>query len=498
MAPCGAIFIAQYKAANSFRSGYALTMSESNSTLITRDRLTYLFLGLVAWLPLPLGSKHPWAISIAETWCFLLAIFALLHFFRTPEPLPRSFRTAKIAFMLLSLNLCWLLIQCLPLPISLLELVSPHTAQLYLATGAGISSASISVDTYATWQDFVEAAYLMTFFALALYLFDSRDKIRWLVYTVLLSALFQAIYGGLMILTGAEYSFFISKAAIHSHVGSATGTFSNRDHLAGYLEMALALGIGYMLSMLSNSLPSQNWRIRILQWSELLLGAKARLRLILILLCLGLVLTHSRGGNLGFFTSLAVAGGFFLLLARRKPRSTVIFLSSLIILDIILIGSWVGVSKVMTRLEQTSMQTESRDEAVFSTLPMLQDYWLTGSGAGTYFEMFPAYKEPGLPDYWSHAHNDYLEILTDQGLIGFSLLAGTVVFALFTILQALRKRRSQLMLGMSFASLMGIVAILIHSTVDFNLQILANSSLFMLLLALAMICRRLQGHGSAA
>jgi len=269
----------------------------------------------------------------------------------------------------------------------LLDLLSPQAALLYLATNPNLSSATISLDTHATWLDFIEAAYLFTFFCLALLLIDSKRKIRWLIYIVLISALVQTIYGALMILTGAEYSFFISKAALHSHIGSATGTFTNRDHLAGYLEMALALGVGYMLSMLaSRTSARKSWRKRIRGWSELLLGPKARLRLLLILLCLGLVLTHSRGGNLGFFASLAIAGGLFLLFARKKPRATVIFLSSLIILDIILIGSWVGVSKVMTRLENTSMQTESRDEAYLATLPMIEDYFITGTGAGTYLK----------------------------------------------------------------------------------------------------------------
>jgi len=326
----------------------------------------------------------------------------------------------------------------------------------------------------------------------SLYLFDSKKKLTWLVYTVLISALFQVVYGAMMILTGAEYSFFISKAALHSHIGSATGTFTSRDHLAGYLEMSLSLGIGYMLTLLrSEAAGFRYWNQRIRSWVDLLLGPKARLRLILILLCLGLVLTHSRGGNLGFFSSLAAAGLLFLLLARKKPRSTILFLTSLIILDFIIIGSWVGVSKVMHRLEATSTQTELRDNTDAATLPMVQDYLLTGTGAGTYFEVFPAYKTPILSQYWNHAHNDYLEFLSEQGAIGFSLLAGVVICSLMTALSTLRHRRNQFIAGMSFASLMASIALLIHSSVDFNLQIGANSMLFVILLAIPFICRRL-------
>ena len=465
----------------------------SNATVLPMQEKNffYAYLGLLIWLPIPLGSKHPWAVSIAEVWCFSLAVFALIHLCRHGAVLPQAFRTARPALVLLALNLSWLVFQCLPLPISLLALLSPHAAALYQLNDVSIAMASISLDSHATWLDVIEASYLIVFFCLTLYFIDSKQKIRILVYVIVISALVQALYGAFMILSGAEYAFFISKADINSHIGSATGTFTNRDHLAGYLEMALALGIGYMISMMKGGGSSGDWKVWIRKWSDILLGSKARLRLILILLCLGLVLTHSRGGNVGFFVSLAVAGILFMFFARKKPRATVIFLCSVILLDIFLIGSWVGVSKVMTRLESTSIQTEQRDDVYAATLPMIQDYWLTGTGAGTYFETFPAYKTAELSGYWNHTHNDYLEILAEQGVIGFALLALVVLFALFIAVQTLRKSRSSLMLAMSFSSLMGITALLIHSAVDFNLQILTNSSLFMVLLALPMICRRL-------
>jgi len=464
-------------------------MSICSMSQMQKNNIFYAYLGLLIWLPIPLGSKHPWAVSIAEVWCFSLAIFSLLSCFRHEVVLPQVFRVARPALFLLALNLAWLIFQCLPLPISLLTLLSPHAAALQQLNDASVAMASISLDRHATWLDVVEASYLFAFFCLTLYVIDSKQKIRILVYAIVLSALAQAVYGAFMILSGTEYAFFVSKADINSHIGSATGTFTNRDHLAGYLEMALALGIGYMLSMMKDAGSSGGWKVWLRKWSDILLGSKARLRLILILLCLGLVLTHSRGGNIGFFTSLPIAGVVFMLFARKKPRATVIFLSSIILLDILLIGSWVGVSKIMTRLENTSIQTEQRDDVYAATLPMIQDYWLTGTGAGTYFETFPVYKTSALSGYWNHTHNDYLEILAEQGVIGFGLLALVVMFVLFIIVQTLRRQRSSLALGMSFGSLMGIIALLVHSAVDFNLQILANSSLFMLLLALPMIFR---------
>jgi O-antigen ligase len=463
--------------------------SKSNSEIF-RNRLCYAFLALLVWMPVPLGSKHPWAISIAEVWSYMLAAIVVVHLIRYRHPLPEAFRTARIALILLTLNLGWILIQCIPLPLSWLQTLSPAAAELY--SQSGVSQAPISLDASTTFYQFQTAAFLLIFFCLTLYLINTKQRMKWLVYTVLISALLQVVYGSLMILTGVEHSFFITKSALSSHIGSATGTFTNRDHLAGYLEMALALGVGLMLTMLSAKGSVHNWRMRIGRWLELLFGPKTRLRILLILLCLGLVMTHSRGGNLGFFVSLGVTSLLFLLLARNKPRAAAIFLVSLVILDLVIIGSWVGISKVVSRLEQTTLQSEGRDDAYMATLPIIEDYPLTGIGAGNYFNTFPAYKPPQLSGYWNHAHNDYLEIMAEQGLIGFSLLAGVVLCSLFFAVQTLRKRRNPFALGMSFASLMGITAMLIHSIVDFNLQILANSSMFVLLLAIPFICRHLR------
>jgi|AMFO01.1.fsa_nt_gi O-antigen ligase len=460
----------------------------------TSTRLTWAFLALVAWLPLPLGSNRPWAEATSDTWCFLLVGLTLAWHLRHGARLPESMRAARPVFILLLLYIAWLGLQMLPLSIGMLQWLSPHAAAIRLAADAGTLFAPITLDAHATAAMLVRSCYLVGLFGLTLYLIDSRRKLKWLVYTVLLSALFQALYGSFMILTGIEYSFFISKYVLFSHPGSATGTFASRDHLAGYLEMALAIGIGYMLSLLKHGASGGNWKRRLRAWSELLLGPKARLRLLLILLCLGLVLTHSRGGNIAFFASLGIAGVLFLLLVKKKPRATIVFLVSLIVLDIVLIGSWVGLSTVMTRLEQTTMQTEDRDEAYISALPMLPDYWLSGTGAGTFGEVFPAYKSAGLGRTWNHAHNDYLELFIEGGAVGFALLAGCVLYALAAAVQTLRRRRSSLMTGMAFASLMGIAAMLVHSFVDFNLQIPANSSMFMLLLALAMLSRQLESR----
>ena len=89
--------------------------------------------------------------------------------------------------------------------------------------------------------------------------------------------------------------------------------------------------------------------------------------------------------------------------------------------------------------------------------------------------------------YYNHAHNDYLEFATETGLVGLALLGLAVISSLLVAVIAQYRRRDPLMRGLSFAAIMGICAIMIHSTVDFNLQIPANAITFMLLLAMGWI-----------
>jgi O-antigen ligase len=101
--------------------------------------------------------------------------------------------------------------------------------------------------------------------------------------------------------------------------------------------------------------------------------------------------------------------------------------------------------------------------------------------------VFPRYRAENVVNFYDHAHNDYVQFTAEVGYIGLGLLGLVVVFTLFVALVAQARRRDPLMRGMSFASIMGVTAILIHSAVDFNLQIPANALLFMVLLALGWI-----------
>jgi O-antigen ligase len=124
---------------------------------------------------------------------------------------------------------------------------------------------------------------------------------------------------------------------------------------------------------------------------------------------------------------------------------------------------------------------------------MIEDFNWVGSGAGTFRYAFPSYVNGDFGGY-DHAHNDYLELLSDLGYLGFSCLAGVVLISLWQALKALRHQHSSFVRGMGFAGLMGTLSLLIHSSVDFNLQIPANAMLFIAMLAIPTIALAVDKH----
>ena len=171
-------------------------------------------------------------------------------------------------------------------------------------------------------------------------------------------------------------------------------------------------------------------------------------------------------------------------------RAALFFFASLLVVDLYIVGNWFGVEEVVERLQGTSLASEKRDEVAIDTLLMWREHLWTGTGADTFFE---AYVYGGFMSadslYYRHAHNDYLEFGTGYGLVGFVLLAFIVVYSLWQAVMAQRERRSRLLKGLGFGSMMAIVSLLIHSSVDFNLQVPANALWFVVLLGFAWIAR---------
>jgi O-antigen ligase len=434
------------------------------------------YLALLFCLPLPFAAVYVWG------WAFFAGLSCSLLATQLLQPAASGSRFKASGNSAASSTIPSYSYPVL-LPLCFVPLVIILQWVWALVSGLAASDFSAHHDLY---LEALQSIGLCSFFALTLLLLNTRDRVKSAIWVVVLAGGFQALYGSLMVMSGLEYGFFSKKWA---YLTKATGTFVNRNHLAGYLEMTLALGIGFLLA--SSTRYSGNWQQRMRQFIEMLLSPKVVMRLTLAIMVIGLVMTRSRMGNTAFFASLMIAGGLALLLMRNKSRSTTFLLASLLLIDIAIVGTFFGVEKVADRLQSSSIEKESRDEVSRDTFNMWLENPILGTGAGSYKYAYPSYKSEDVTatQLYDYAHNDYLEFLAEFGIIVYLALVAAVLISLYWAIQAMRVRRNSLQQGLGFAATMGIIAILMHSSVDFNLQIPANAFMFVFLLAIACIAR---------
>lgn len=452
------------------------------------ERLVFLaFLSLLVWIPIPLGSNRPWAWAILEVAAFgLVAAWAVLWALGRAE-LPDPLRRAWPAWIALGLWLALQVLHIVQMPASWVAILSPEAARMQaLASDLGIArpTMTLSVEPHASRGALLKGLAYASIFFLTLALVNRRSRVLTLARVIVYSALAHAVYAVLMHLGGADIEYFGIRIR---HLDSASGTYVNRNHFAGFLEMSLAVGIGLLIAGLSDR-SADTWKKFMRQTLEWILSPKMVLRLSLCVLVIALTTTHSRMGNTAFFASLLVAGVIGIALSRYATRNTVLLLASLIAIDLLIVGSWFGVERLAQRFEQATVEgIQARGNPASHTLSLVKDYPIFGAGPGTFYVTFSRYRDETIGAYFNHAHNDYLQLAAESGLVGLLLLAAFATFALGAALLAQWQRRDPLMRGMSFACVMGATAILIHSWVDFNLQIPANAALFMVLLALGWI-----------
>ncbi|MGI9277746.1 MAG: O-antigen ligase family protein [Endozoicomonas sp.] len=452
-----------------------------------------LFFGLLAlflWLPLPSGSKPVWASGLLSFLVYFLSIFLLLAIGLgkvKPTPALKQAQWFHVCFVVIC---CWVALQFIPLPSTWVQALSPQIWEIHANAASSLGNPlpeamTFSLDVFATRLSFLLTLAYYLLFCLVLLLVDNRDRLNTFAWVIVISGTFQAVFGSLSTLSGMEVLLFVEK---EFYRGVATGTFVNRNSFAGYLEMSLAIGVGLLIARLGNS-GSSGWKEWFRQALETLMSNKVLLRSALAIMVIGLVMSRSRMGNTAFFSSLMLSGLLYVILRRQLTRGMMFLFASMIVIDIAIVSQWFGIDQVVERLEQTSMERESRPNVAAITLDMVREHSLTGTGGGTYYTALPAHHDGSWKGFYDLAHIDFLQFPLEFGVPAFLLMALMVLMAAWHATQAMRLRKDKLMAGMGFAAFMGILAIMIHSSVDFNLQIPANAALFVSLMAVALIAR---------
>lgn len=323
-------------------------------------------------------------------------------------------------------------------------------------------TAAVSRTPYFTGQEIFKWASLGAAFLLAMQL-PGRCAFR-LTAVLLATGVAEVVYGIYQVAGGSEHVLGIAKVF---HRQFVTGTYFNRNHLAGLLELCLGLNIGWWLYALMTR------RVKHLLW----------LSVCFVVLLSGLLRTGSRAGVSG----LAVSCIFGAVLLCRKDRW---FLGPVVgLLGLGVLGGWAGAGGDLgyrfSQITEGAGAWGGRWQVWRDTFAIIRDHPWFGTGLGNFEWVFPGYQSEDLAMGWVHAHNDYLELAAGLGLPAFGILcASWLGLGIFLVRSFFRipLSRACLVLG----GLISLAALSLHGLADFNLAVPSNALIFVLTAALTL------------
>jgi O-antigen ligase len=194
----------------------------------------------------------------------------------------------------------------------------------------------------------------------------------------------------------------------------------------------------------------------------------------------------SRGGWIATFCALEFILIFFLI-KKGMSRFKILAVASVLFVAVGL--TILGSNPVIERLQSMGNENElslvGRLTVWKASMELVSEKPLLGTGLGTFPWSFTRVRPAGLTLRYREAHNDYVQVTTEMGLLALVPICWGIFLVFRKGLSQFKNTNSRFRAGLILGSLGGIVAILVHSVSDFNLQITANGILFSFLVGLA-------------
>jgi O-antigen ligase len=305
--------------------------------------------------------------------------------------------------------------------------------------------------------------------------FVSRDlSIRWR------ESHSWAIVWPLLVTAGLEGVLGFFQFYTESSHGVATGTYVNRDHYVGLLEMVLPFGAMYPIAVLNRE--HEGSRRQSPAGPALAAGV---ILVFATMILTGIVLSLSRMGFIAALVALFVCGAAAVSLSgglsvsairpawRRSIRLAAVTLS--VVLGFLFLPTDALVARFADLANTDDLAADTRVRIWRDAIGLVKAFPLFGCGLGGFESALLRYKTVAPMFTVGYAHNDYLQLLTELGVFGF--LAG-LVLALRVLLAAVGRAvqtRSVDERFLMIACTGSLTAILLHSFVDFNLYVPANA-----------------------
>jgi len=430
----------------------------------------------VAFAVLAFGGTE--APTFAWVQILLFGVAALV-IVKNPEMLANfgSPRSTVVPAMLTGV----VLLQLSPLPSGLVHRLTGRENSIPWA------NLHLSIEPFSTRTHGLILLTCLVAFYFAQIIRGERDRTRRLIASLLVLGTFEAFYGLIQYLSGWQKIFFYTKKF---DLEEATGTYINRNHYAGFLEMIIPFSLAlvfYEYGRLQRSGASP---------AESVKKFLARQHLPRLLLCLSiavvlfaaLLCSRSRMGI------IAVSASGLLIFAltgmSRFQAKAWAFLPAAFAALSIGFAIWIGPGPIVGRFADVGQEFSAGNQSRLSiwrdARTLVRQEPVFGTGLGTFPIAYTAVQTSFPGQFVNHAHNDYLELASDLGLPAALLLFASILLILAHTVRTFFQARGLFERSVALGCTGSIVAILLHSLSDFNLYIPANAVLFSTILGLGM------------
>jgi putative inorganic carbon (HCO3(-)) transporter len=385
--------------------------------------------------------------------------------------------------------------QLMPLPAGWRDLLSPHAAivERVLRVGAAWSpldpgARPLSIDPTQTTIGLLTGVAAVLLFWIARALSESGElrrtaaRVAWIGFAVSLVAILQRA-------TSPKLMYWIWNAPGNKPFGP----FVNRNHMATWLIMAIPLTVGYLVMRVRSRAGEHGGDrplaiVRVVSDSTILwLSGAAALMLAALLISL------SRSGVVGLAAGAIVGGAIAVPRLRASERR---WLWLLPVGALVVAAFYTSPGVLLDRFARSrTLGAGGRVEIWRQTLPIISDFPATGAGIGTYEQAMLVYQEGNREFFFNQAHNQYLQLAAEGGLlVGVPAFVATVAFVALVLSRTRRDRSGAFWIRVgAVAALTGAATQSIWET---GLRMPANAVLFGLIAAIAVHERRTGTRGS--
>ena len=444
-------------------------------------------LSIIVFVPLAIGSVYIVTYSLMGGIIFAaLGVHVARSTLSAKPAIPRGMILATDRRFLIMMTpfvlfLFVALFQLIPLPAELLHFLSPSTSTLFGKLGmdkAGYLlpltiSPALTTAALLKWCSYAGLFLLLVTWRPNI---GSVEEERWLLlpaYAIFAIGLIESLYGLYSAVNHSESLFWFTRP---HNVGIVSGTYINPDHLAGLLDMAIPVSVG--LFLYHGGILRKKYGGSLRGIISLLGSRRAFWLWILFLGILIMILAHtftlSRMGHISIIAAFTLV---FILYGIRRLQMPVVAIIVLLSAGI-LWAMWEGIGVVIAKWGMLENSFQGRYEVWKGALTLAASFPLLGTGLGTFQLAYPPYKATGFgATIYDHAHNDYVEMLADTGLAGFIPWIAFFCIFLFFVIRAWFRNESFFTKTLGAGCMAAVIAALLHSLADFNLQIPANAAI---------------------